>query len=196
MNALISHCLSIYTHDTISLIINEMNVNEIKDWLTSRVIDVGWIIPPNEQYDVIPFYKDEMCLLIRDDHPLQLRSQIGITDLHNEPLILCKGEFDPPVYELFQRYDTSLNAAFDLHNVNAALRMVQEGLGTAIVSRISLSLSILPPNVRIRPLEPKPVRDIQLAVPLLANAPKAVKLFIQVAQELHTSKPLPTIFNR
>ncbi|XID91604.1 LysR family transcriptional regulator [Paenibacillaceae bacterium WGS1546] len=162
----------------------EGNVDEIKEWLASRFIDVGWIIPPNEPFDALPFYRDEMCLLIRDDHPLHNRTPIHITDLHNEPLILCKGGFELPVYELFQRYDTVLNEAFELHNVNAAIRMVQEGLGTAIVSNISLSLSALPPNVRIRSLEPAPYRDIQLAVPSLADASNAVKLFIRIAQEL------------
>lgn len=159
----------------------EGSVDEIKEWLSARVIDVGWIIPPNEPFEVIPFYKDEMCLLLRDDHPLAELNQIHIKQLDNEPIILCKGGFEPPVYELFERYGAVLNAAFDLHHINAALRMVQEGLGVSIVSNLSLSLSVLPPNVRIRPLEPKPVRDIQLAVPSLADASKAVKLFIETA---------------
>lgn len=163
----------------------EGTIEEIKEWLSSRIIDVGWIIPPNEEFEVIPFLKDYLCLLIRDDHPLQNRPQIQITDLDNEPMILCKGGFDTPIYELFHKSSATLQGKFDVHNINAALNMVQEGLGIAIVSKISLSLSNLPPNVQIRTIDPQPFREISLAVPSLHEAPIAAKLFIQTAKDLY-----------
>ncbi|WP_275590464.1 LysR family transcriptional regulator substrate-binding protein [Paenibacillus sp. H1-7] len=64
----------------------EGTIDEIKQWLDSRRIDVGWIIPPSNELETIPFFRDELCLVLRDDHPLQSRPTIHITDPDNEPM--------------------------------------------------------------------------------------------------------------
>ncbi|QYR20915.1 LysR family transcriptional regulator [Paenibacillus sp. sptzw28] len=166
----------------------EGTIDEIREWLSSRIIDVGWIIPPNGEFEIIPFLKDDMCLLLRDDHPLRNRPKIHINDLNNEPMILCGGGFETPIYELFHKFGAALRTKFDVHNINTALTMIQEGLGIAIVSKISLSLSTLPPNVQIRTITPEPFREINLAVPCLEEASIAVKLFIQTARDLYLTQ--------
>ncbi|MFC9774552.1 LysR family transcriptional regulator [Paenibacillus chitinolyticus] len=167
--------------------LHEGTIDEIKKWLDSRMIDVGWIIPPINELETIPFFRDELCLLHRDDHPLQNRPTIHITDLDNEPMIVCKGGFVTPIYELFQQFGATLHAKYDGHNISTALSMIQEGLGVSIVSKTSLSLSALPPNVRVRTIDPQPYREIHLAVPSLKEAPHGVKLFLQTARELYLS---------
>ncbi|MGG3573591.1 LysR family transcriptional regulator [Bacillus gobiensis] len=174
-------------HPGLTFELYEGTIDEIKKWLSSRMIDVGWIIPPNDELEGIPFFRDELCLLLRDDHPLQSRSTIHITDLDNEPMIVCKGGFVTPIYELFQQFGTTLHAKYDGHNINTALSMIQEGLGVSIVSKTSLSLLVMPPNVRIRTIDPQPFREIHLAVPSLKEAPHGVKLFLQTARELYLS---------
>jgi len=175
----------------------EGTIDEIKEWLSSRIIDVGWVIPSDDEFELIPFLKDHMCLLLSDDHPLQKLAEIHITDLSNEPMVLCKGGFETPIYELFHKAGATLHAKFDVHNITTALSMVQEGLGMAIVSKISLSLSALPPNVLIREIHPQPYREIHLAVPSLEEASIAVKLFIQTAKDLFLSEnPVTTATGR
>ncbi|MGO4699419.1 LysR family transcriptional regulator substrate-binding protein [Paenibacillus sp. 2TAB26] len=126
-------------------------------------------------------------MVIPYDHPLQIHPEIHITDLDNEPMIVCKGGFVTPIYELFQQFGIVLRVKYDGHNITTALSMIQEGLGVAIVSTTSLSLSVLPPNVRVRTIKPQPFREIQLAVPSLKEAPHGVKLFLQTARELYLS---------
>lgn len=174
-------------HPGLTFELYEGTIDEIKEWLSSRIIDVGWIIPPNGELEGIPFFKDELCLLLRDDHPLQSRPTIHITNLDNEPMIVCKGGFVTPIYELFQQFGIALCVKYDGHNITTALSMIQEGLGVAIVSTTSLSLSVLPPNVRVRTIEPQPFREIHLAVPSLKEAPHGVKLFLKTAKELYLS---------
>ncbi|AFC31088.1 LysR family transcriptional regulator [Paenibacillus mucilaginosus] len=174
-------------HPGLKFELYEGSIAEIKLWLSSRRIDVGWIIPPTEEFETLPFLQDRLCLLIRDDHPLANRPLVHITDLGHEPMILCKGGFETPIYELFREHEAVLYCRYDVHNIHTALNMIQEGLGLAIVSRISLSLSKLPPNVVVRPLEPQPIREIQLAVPSLSESSIAVKLFLQTAKNLYLS---------
>ncbi|RJX37465.1 LysR family transcriptional regulator [Paenibacillus pinisoli] len=174
-------------HPGLTFELYEGNIDEIKNWLYSRIIDVGWIIPPGNELDTIPFFRDELCLIHRDDHPLQSKQTIHITDLDNEPMIVCKGGFVTPISELFKQYGATLHAKYNGHNINTALGMIQEGLGVSIVSKTSLSLSTLPPNVRIRTIDPEPFRDIHLAVPSIKEASHGVKLFLQTARELYLS---------
>ncbi|MCY9513155.1 LysR family transcriptional regulator [Paenibacillus apiarius] len=160
----------------------EGTINEVEKWLASRVIDVGIITLPNEDLEILPLYKDKMVAVLRDDHPLQDQPFIRINDLDNEPLIICKGGNELPIIDTFNKTGTNLQVKFVVHNTSALLNMIQEGLGLAILSE--LSLTTLPPNVHVRELEPQVVRDINLAIPSLKESSLAVQLFIKTAQEL------------
>ncbi|XOJ01627.1 LysR family transcriptional regulator [Paenibacillus polymyxa] len=175
-------------HPGLAFELFEGTIEEIKHGLESRIIDVGWIIPPCNELETIPFFRDELCLVHRDDHPLQSRETIHITDLDNEPMIVCQGGFVTPIIEIFKEFGTTLYAKYNGHNINTALSMIQEGLGISIVSRTSLSLSSIPPNVRIRTIDPQPVREIHLAVPSLKESSHGVKLFLRTARELYLSE--------
>lgn len=172
----------------LKFVLHEGTIDEIRGWLASRFIDVGWIIPPGEELETVPFAKDNLILLLRDDHPLQRQAEIAIQDLDDEPLILCRGGFDVPIIELFDSFGVALNMRYAVHNVNTAISMVQEGLGMAIVSDTSMIQSVLPPGVRLRKFEPQPFRDIYLAVPSMKDASLAVKLFIQTALDLNRTE--------
>ncbi|GIP03167.1 hypothetical protein J28TS4_15740 [Paenibacillus lautus] len=61
---------------------------------------------------------------------------IHITDLDNEPMIVCKGGFVTPIFELFKQFGTTLYAKYNGHNINTALSVIQEELGISIVSKL------------------------------------------------------------
>jgi DNA-binding transcriptional LysR family regulator len=160
----------------------EGTINEVKEWLTSRVIDVGIISSSNDDLEIIPLYKDKMIAIMRNDHPLQEKKYIQISDLNNEPIIICKGGNELPIIDIFNKTSTNLNVKFVAHNTLALLNMVKEGLGFAILSE--LSLPTLPSNIQVRELDPPILRDINLAVHSLKQSSLTVQLFIQTAQEL------------
>ncbi|KQX45956.1 MULTISPECIES: LysR family transcriptional regulator [unclassified Paenibacillus] len=166
----------------------EGTILEIKEWLVSRTIDIGLIIPPNDGLDIIPLYKEEMFVVFRDNHPLQSCSTIHIQDLNNVPMIMCKGGYDTFIFELFERANLTLQVKFAFQNVNIVLNMIQEGLGVSILPK--LSLSTLPPNVITRSLDPILFREINLARPSLKESSIAVNLFIKTITDLfpHTGE--------
>lgn len=162
--------------------LHEGTIDEIKDWLDKRVVDVGLIIPPDGDLDTIPLFREKMYAVIREGHPLQDCSVIAVKDLSHDSMIMCRSGYESPIVDLYRRADTKLQARFVVRNVNTALNMVQEGLGTAILSQ--LSLWALPPNVLVRELEPEAFRDIRLAVPSRSDTSIAVNLFIETALKL------------
>ncbi|USK62009.1 LysR family transcriptional regulator [Peribacillus asahii] len=170
----------------LELLLYEGTLEEVNEWLLSRVIDIGIVILPNEGMDIIPLVKNEMFVALRDDHPLHSRASITVKDLENEPLIIFKGGYESPIIEMFNHANTELTIEFTVSNVSTSLNMIQEGLGLTILSE--LSLLSLPPNVQIRNLNPPVWREIGLAVPSLKESSPAVKVFIPMVQELFGGK--------
>lgn len=170
----------------LELLLYEGTLEEVNEWLLSHVIDIGIVILPNEEMDVIPLVKNEMLVVLRDDHPLHAKASIAVKDLENEPLIIFKGGYESPIIGMFHHANAELRIEFTVSNVSTALNMIQEGLGLTILSE--LSLASLPPNVQVRNLHPPVWREIGLAVPSLKEASPAVQVFIQMVQELFGGK--------
>lgn len=169
-------------YPNLKFILHEGTIIQIKEWLVSRIIDLGLIIPPNDGLDIIPLYKEEMFVVFRDDHPLHSRSTIQLQDLDNEPMIFCKGGYDTFIFELFEKANITLNVKYAFQNVDIVLYMIHEGLGLAILPK--LSLSTLPPNVITRSLDPLLFREINLAASSLNESSIAVNLFIKTITDL------------
>ncbi|WP_083612433.1 LysR family transcriptional regulator [Paenibacillus sp. P32E] len=172
----------------------EGTVAEVKEWLEARIIDVGLIIPPEGEFDSVPLYREKLYAVLQDDHPLRHKHVICVKDLEDEPMLICRSGYEPPVVDLFKRADSNLNVKYEVSSYMTALSMVKEGLAVGVMSQ--LSLLSLPPGVIIRELAPDAYRDIHLAVNSLAEVSIAVRLFMDTAlrltSESGTAVPSPS----
>jgi DNA-binding transcriptional LysR family regulator len=123
-----------------------------------------------------------MLAVFRDDEPFANLEVLPVQMLDKHPMIICKGGYEVPIVDLFNRADVELNFGFVVYNVNTCLSMIEQGLGAAMLPAISLSW--LPPGVKALPTEPKAYRNIEIAVPSLVDASPASRLFIETAQQL------------
>ncbi|MGY0011895.1 LysR family transcriptional regulator [Bacillus anthracis] len=169
-------------YPNLEVVLYEGTIKEVEDWLVSRVVDIGIVILPNKEMEIVPLTKGKMVVILREDHPLCKKNAITIRDLENEPIILCKGGYEPPIIDMFKQINVPLRAEYVISTVTTALNMIQEGLGIAILAE--LSLTNLPKNVQTRELEPQVWREIALAVPSLKDSSIAVRLFIEEFQAL------------
>ncbi|MED3086242.1 LysR family transcriptional regulator [Bacillus toyonensis] len=169
-------------YPNLEVVLCEGTIKEVEDWLVSRVIDIGIVILPNKDMEIVPLAKGKMVVILREDHPLCKKDAITISDLENEPIILCKGGYEPPIIDMFKQENVPLRAEYVISTVTTALNMIQEGLGIAILAE--LSLTNLPKNVQTRELEPQVWREIALAAPSLKDSSIAVQLFIEEFQAL------------
>ncbi|MES5947535.1 LysR substrate-binding domain-containing protein [Bacillus cereus group sp. MG6] len=169
-------------YPNLEVVLCEGTIKEVEDWLVSRVIDIGIVILPNKDMEIVPLAKGKMVVILREDHPLCKKDAITISDLENEPIILCKGGYEPPIIDMFKQTNVPLRAEYVISTVTTALNMIQEGLGIAILAE--LSLTNLPKNVQTRELEPQVWREIALAAPSLKDSSIAVQLFIEEFQAL------------
>ena len=169
-------------YPNLEVVLCEGTIKEVEDWLVSRVVDIGIVILPNKEMEIVPLTKGKMVVILREDHPLCKKDAITIRDLENEPIILCKGGYEPPIIDMFKQINVPLRAEYVISTVTTALNMIQEGLDIAILAE--LSLTNLPKNVQTRELEPQVWREIALAVPSLKDSSIAVQLFIEEFQAL------------
>ncbi|HDR3333841.1 TPA: LysR family transcriptional regulator, partial [Bacillus anthracis] len=155
-------------YPNLEVVLCEGTIKEVEDWLVSRVVDIGIVILPNKEMEIVPLTKGKMVVILREDHPLCKKNAVTIRDLENEPIILCKGGYEPPIIDMFKQVNVPLRAEYVISTVTTALNMIQEGLGIAILAE--LSLTNLPKNVQTRELEPQVWREIALAVPSLRDS--------------------------
>nr|WGD71802.1 LysR family transcriptional regulator [Bacillus subtilis] len=168
----------------LELVPHEGTVNEVKEWLHTRMIDVGILLYPTEEMEYIHLKKDKMAVVLRDDHPLASHSAITLKDLDHEPMIVCDGGYESPFVDMFRQAGATPHPAFTVYNINTSISMIREGLGLAILSEMSMSGMPLPEHVVTRELDPQVYRDVRLAVPSLKEASLAAKLFIEMDKEL------------
>jgi DNA-binding transcriptional LysR family regulator len=169
-------------HPGLEVKLSEGSVDQIKEWLHSKSIDVGIIIPPNKDFDIIPLLKDQLIVVMHSKNPLYQKDIIGIPDLQNEEIILGRGGYELHVHSLFKEYQLNPQVRFVVDHIDTALSMVQEGLGITITTKKNI-LS-LPGQVVFRELKPNTFRDINIAVPDIKEISKATELFIQIALSL------------
>ncbi|PFB05899.1 LysR family transcriptional regulator [Priestia megaterium] len=166
--------------------LSEGSVDQVKEWLRSKSIDVGIIIPPDKDFDIVPLMKDQLIVIMHSSHPLNEKETIGIPDLQDEAIILGRGGYEVQVHDLFKDFNLKPQVRFEVDYIDTALSMVQEGLGITITTKKNI-LS-LPERVAFRELKPNTFRDINIAVLDMKDTSKATDAFIQTARTLFTDE--------
>lgn len=175
----------------IAISLHEGSVAEVKEWLASRYIDMGLVISPAEEFDTVPLLREKLYAVLPREHRLAQQPVISVKELEDEPMLLCRSGYEPPVVEVFRRAGSTMNVKFEVSSYPTSLNMIKEGLAVGVMSQ--LSLLSLPPEVVVRELAEGAYRDIHLAVPSLQEASIAVQVAIDTATQLFsgTEAPLP-----
>lgn len=175
----------------IEISLHEGSVAEVKEWLETRFIDVGLIIPPHEGFAALPLFREKLYAVLPADHELCHKPLICVKDLEDEPMLICRAGYEPPVVDLFRRGGSRLNVKYEVNSYITALNMIREGLAVGVMSQLSL---LSPPqNVIIRELSPDAYRDIHIAVHSLEGVSIAVRLFMDTALELFSGAEASTL---
>ncbi|MGW6163616.1 LysR family transcriptional regulator [Bacillus altitudinis] len=166
--------------------LSEGSVDQVKEWLRSKCIDVGIIIPPDKGFDTVHLMKDQLIVLMHSSHPLYQKETISIPDLQGEDMLIGKGGYEVQVHALFKGYNVTPKVRFETDYIETGLSMIQEGLGITITTKKNI-LS-LPDQVVFRELKPDTFRDINIAVLDMKDISKATNAFIQTALTLFANK--------
>jgi DNA-binding transcriptional LysR family regulator len=170
----------------VDIVLFEGTDSEILEWITDRVIDIGFTTLPQKDLETIPISKDRLLVVVPPDHKLIKKKHIRLQEIMQEPFILSKGGCEPIIRGIWEHNQVTPHIAFEVRDMSTILSMVQEGLGWTIVPEEALPIE--GKQIRSVPLDPPTWRQIGLAMKSTDHLSHAVQAFINVAKELYTEK--------
>ena len=113
------------------------------------------------EVELIPVFEDEMLLVVSRRHPFASRTKVRMDELASERLILFDrtSSYHELTSALFREAGVVPASVMELDNVEAAKKMVQQGLGVALLPRMALSAELRSRSLRpVRLIGAQPVR--------------------------------------
>lgn len=134
-----------------------------------------------EDVEFIPIRREELVVIVANDHPLAQKDFIDLRDVDNYPLIGFseKSGIRPLINNLFEKVNITPNIICEVEEDNAVIGLVEINYGIAVVPKIS---SLKNYNVKVLPIiNPAHERFIYLVTlknRYLAPSVKAFKNYI------------------
>jgi len=99
---------------------------------------VGSLMHPD--VETVDLYPDEVILVANPDHPFAANRQATIEEVGSQPVILADrgSSYYGLIHGFFRQAGVVPNVAMELDSMEATKRMVEEGLGIALLPRVCL----------------------------------------------------------
>ena len=134
--------------------------------LQSGVLDVAFLRGPLEAEGLegIELLREQLVIVLPSHHALARRKVIPVKSLDDLPCITMERRLSPALHDaaasLYREARIRMHAVSRADNVLGHLKLVQEGLGFALLPD-SIS-ALLPPGVTFRPLDCNPVPTVSV----------------------------------
>ncbi len=129
--------------------------------IAAREAELGVVSfkPADGSVKAIPVATDELALFVAPSHPLAGKTSVSIKELGVETFIAhnAPSPYRQMVIEAFEKHQTRLNIAVELPSLEAIKRLVEKGVGAALLPRLSTESEL-----RNRQLVAVPVKELRL----------------------------------
>jgi DNA-binding transcriptional LysR family regulator len=153
----------------------EGSEEEVRDWLDQGAAEAGVVSLPIRGLDAAVLGDQDMVAVVPAGHRLAGWNEVSYAELAKEPFIRSTGGCADVFGPVARRLGVELDAAFEAREMSAVLEIVRAGLGVSILP--SAGLPNLPDNVVVRPLTPRTVRRLGVAVS--ASSSPAARAFLE-----------------
>jgi DNA-binding transcriptional LysR family regulator len=155
--------------------------------LESGALDVAFVRGPLEAdgLESVELLREQLVIVLPSHHALARRKAIPVKSLDDLPCITFERRLAPALHdaavELYREARIRMHAVSTADNVLGHLKLVQEGLGFALLPD-SLS-ALLPPGVTFRPLDCEPIPTVSLlAAWKSGNGSRLVRELVELAR--------------
>jgi len=170
-------------HPAVTMRLLEGSEQEVRDWLDQGAAEAGVVSLPVKGLVVAVLGEQDMVAAVPADNRLADWTEVNYAELAKEPFIRSTGGCAEVYTPVARRAGVEFDVAFEAREMSAVLEIVRAGLGVSIVP--SAGLPDLPDGVVVRPLVPKTVRRLGIAVSASASAPARALLEQIEALDLH-----------
>ncbi len=138
------------------------HTEEVLEMVLRQEVNIGLGRPVRHpEVELIPIFEDEMLLVVSRRHPFAARTRVRIDELASERLILFDrtSSYHELTSALFREAGVVPASVMELDNVEAAKKMVQLGLGVALLPRMALAAELRSRSLRpVRLIGAQPAR--------------------------------------
>ncbi len=162
-------------HPAVTIRMLEGSEEEVRDWLDQGAAEAGVVSLPIKGLDSAALGEQDMVAVVPADNRLAEWAEVSYSELAKEPFIRSTGGCAEVFTPVARRAGVEFDVAFEAREMSAVLEIVRAGLGVSILP--SAGLPDLPDGVVVRPLTPKTVRSLGVAVSASASA--AARAFLE-----------------
>jgi LysR family hca operon transcriptional activator len=156
--------------------------------LLAGTLDVAFVRGPIESHELQSreLLREQIVMMLPAHHPLARRKRVPVELLNDLPCITMERSLAPGLYDaiasLYRQAHIRMHAVSSADNVLGHLRLVQEGLGFALLPDSMGAL--LPPGVVLKPLGCDPVPTVSIVVAWKSgNTSPLVRAFVDLVRK-------------
>ena len=140
----------------------------------------------------INLYDDEIVLVAHPGHEFAASGSPTIADIASQPIVLFDrgSSYYGLIHDLFRKANVIPNVAMELDSLEATKRMVEEGLGIALVPAVTVQRELeLGSLIRVGLSDVEPIsRPISLQYRRNRRRSRAVQAFIDTLAEIYSAR--------
>lgn len=172
-------------HPLVEVFIEEANDHMVVQWLLERRVELGFVVLPDERFDVLPLAEDELVAVLPASHPLAIQTAISAKDLARQPFIRTSAGSGLYIDAFFSNESVKPTTLFRLEQLTSIMGFVAQGVALTIAARLALPEP--PTGVVYRPLKPASPRKIALAALRFDKLSPAALAFVETAKKSRSS---------
>jgi DNA-binding transcriptional LysR family regulator len=132
-------------HPRVDVAVRTGHSEEILAMVLNDEVQVGLVRTlRHPDIDAIPLYDDELVLVCNPQHRFARRGSVELTEVGRERLVMFDrtSSYFELTQSLFLRGGVVAHTVMELDNIEAAKKMVEEGLGVALLPRVSVAREV------------------------------------------------------
>ena len=133
-------------HPHIKIEVKRSLASRIPSEVLKREVEIGVVSfrPADQNITAVPVGTDELALIVSPDHPLAGKGLVSVRELGAEAFIAhnVPSPYRERVVKTFEKYKTPLNISMEMPTLEATKRLVEMGMGVALMPRLAAQTEI------------------------------------------------------
>lgn len=133
-------------HPHIKIEVKRSLASRIPGEILGRDVEIGVVSfkPSDQSIKSVPIAMDELALVVAPDHPLAAKKTVSVRELGAEAFIAhnVPSPYRERVVKTFEKHRTPLNISMEMPTLEAIKRLVETGLGVALIPRLAAQAEI------------------------------------------------------
>ncbi|HVF48215.1 MAG TPA: LysR family transcriptional regulator [Pyrinomonadaceae bacterium] len=176
-------------HPSIKIEVSRGVASRIPKQITAREVELGVIsfTPNDESLRSIKVMVDEIVLVVAPSHGFANRGTVSIKELAAEAFVAhnAPSPYRQKVIESFEKHKVPLNIAIELPSLEAIKRLVEAGVGIALVPRLTAAAEIASGRLAgLAVKEMKLERTLNIVYRRSSHLSHGAEAFLKTAREL------------